>query len=187
MKEKSDNKRKLAQFFANEYSNIKTYVNAKIRSTSERDAEDIIHDVAVNIFSKADFSAPINNVAAFVYSSLRNRIIDLFRGKKYNVHYQDADDEDYREIILKEFADKYFIGSDNAYSNKMKAQLIEAVNELKPKYKEIIIAAEFEGYTYQELSEMWKVPIGTLLSRRHRALAVLHNLLEPVKKSEYKY
>ncbi len=186
MKDKSDNKRKLSQFFAAEYNNIKNYVNAKIRSTSDRDAEDIIHDVALNIFSKADFSGPINNVAAFVYSSLRNRIIDLFRGKKYNVHYDDADDEDYREIILKEFADKYFTDSDNTYSEKMKAQLIKAIHELKPKYREIIIAAEFEGYTYQELSEMWEIPIGTLLSRRHRALAALHKLLEPVKKTEYK-
>jgi DNA-directed RNA polymerase specialized sigma24 family protein len=36
----------------------------------------------------------------------------------------------------------------------------------------------FEGKTIKELSHEWNIPVGTLLSRKHRALAKLRNILE---------
>jgi len=39
------------------------------------------------------------------------------------------------------------------------------------------MATEFENRTYEELSEEWDVPLGTLLSRRHRALSKLNKII----------
>lgn len=53
-----------------------------------------------------------------------------------------------------------------------------AVQQLPHIYQSIIIANEFEGKTVRELSKEWNTPMGTLLSRRHRALAKLRDILE---------
>jgi RNA polymerase sigma-70 factor (ECF subfamily) len=55
--------------------------------------------------------------------------------------------------------------------------MMQAIEKLKPEQQEVIIATEFEGYTFEELSEKTGVPIGTLLSRKHRAMAKLYNML----------
>jgi len=47
----------------------------------------------------------------------------------------------------------------------------------------VVIATEIEGFTFKELSEMWDVPLGTLLAQKSRALAKLRESL-PLK--EYK-
>ncbi len=42
----------LSHFFKEEYQALKGYVRSKIEHTSESDAEDIIQDVALRIFSR---------------------------------------------------------------------------------------------------------------------------------------
>ncbi len=56
--------------------------------------------------------------------------------------------------------------------------LKKCIEELKPAYKDIIIAVDFEGYTYREISTKTGISIGTLMSRRHRAIAVLYKKIE---------
>ena len=52
------------------------------------------------------------------------------------------------------------------------------IEDLKTAYKDIIIAVDFEGYTYKEISSKTGIPIGTLMSRRHRALGLLLKKIE---------
>jgi DNA-directed RNA polymerase specialized sigma24 family protein len=83
-----NNDQQLKNFFNEEYHNLKAYVNSKIENDADRDAEDIIQDVALKIFSRKNIS-PINNVTGFVYHSIKNKIIDVMRkGTKYT-HVED--------------------------------------------------------------------------------------------------
>ena len=41
----------------------------------------------------------------------------------------------------------------------------------------LILATSFENRTYEELSRQWNVPLGTLLSRKHRALSKMNKIL----------
>jgi len=167
------NYKKLKTFFNEEYHLLKAYVNSRINDAADRDAEDIIQDVALKIFSRTDNLSPINNVAAFVYSSIKNKIIDIMRTKKEKFR---IDDE--IEIRLIEFTELYYGKSDNSYSDEMKNELMKAIFSLKPYYKDIIIAIDFEGFTYKDLSLETGIPQGTLMSRRHRALSLLFKQLE---------
>ena len=63
----------------------------------------------------------------------------------------------------------------------MKNELHKAFSSLKKEYKEIIYAIDIEGLTYKEVSLKTKIPIGTLLSQRHRALGILSKHLEKYK------
>jgi len=155
-------------------------VQSKIRDTSERDAEDIVQDVALRIFSRADDTMPINNIGGFVYNAIRNRIIDIMRGKKERKLPSEDIDQQWQE-----FAELFYGDADNSYSPEMEAALKKAITDLKPVYRDIVIAIDFEGYTYKELAERTGIPSGTLMSRRHRAMSELSKSLENIKESNY--
>lgn len=176
MTAETENNKKLRDFFGEEYHSLKAYVNSKIKANANRDAEDIIQDVALKLFSRADRYSPINNVASFVYRSIKNKIIDVMRANK-----QLNSPEDENETRLTEFTEMLYDKSDNPYSEQMKAELKKAILNLKPDYRDIIIAIDFEGYTYREISLETNIPEGTLMSRRHRAISLLYKKFETKK------
>ncbi|PHR17209.1 MAG: RNA polymerase subunit sigma-24 [Fluviicola sp.] len=173
MTSETENKRKLESFFRDEYQSLKSYVNSRIRTSTDRDPEDIIQDVALRLFSGADRYAPINNVAGFVYHSIKNKIIDIMRKGK-----QTDNDADGNELKLIEFTELLYGKSDNSYPEQMFEELKTAIMQLKKEYRDIILAVDFEGYSYSEISDETGIPQGTLMSRRHRAIALLHKELK---------
>jgi len=175
MASETDNDKQLKAFFNSEYHNLKAYVHSKIENDADRDAEDIIQDVALKIFSRKSV-LPINNVAGFVYYSIKNKIIDIMRKDKKTTNIDEK-----LENQLSGFAEGFYDNSEQAYSDEMKAELKNAIFNLKPHYREIILAIDIEGYSYKEISEETGIPTGTLMSRRHRAISILFQSLENKK------
>ena len=175
----SENYKNLRTFFNEEYHSLKTYTQSRIDDASDRDAEDIVQDVALKLFSRPDTASPIHNIAGFVYNSIRNRIIDIMRTKKEQVHIEND-----METKLSQFTELFYGKSDNGYSEDMKKELKKAIINLKPVYRNIIKAIDFEGYTYNELSMRTDIPKGTLMSQRHRAIAILFKELETKKETK---
>lgn len=54
----------------------------------------------------------------------------------------------------------------------------EAINTLKPKFKEVIMLYEIENKSYEEISEKLKCPIGTVKSRIYNAKKDLAEMLK---------
>lgn len=171
-----ENKKKLESFFEEEYHLLKAYVSSRIKANTDWEAEDIIQDVALKLFTGADRYSPINNVAGFVYHSIKNKIIDIMRKKK------DTRSDNENESQLNEYVELIYGKSDNSYSEKLKDELKAIVLGLKEPYRDIIIAVDFEGYSYKEISHETRIPEGTLMSRRHRALSQLLQKLESKRK-----
>ena len=169
----SENSKKLGIFFNEEYSSLKSYVNSNLKASVNRDAEDIIQDVALKLFTSANRYSPINNVAGFVYRAMRNKIIDVLRTNRKKTEYYSQN-----EAKLNEFAALIYETSSDLYPEQMKEELKNAIIGLKPNYKNIIIAIDFEGYTYKEIEQETGIPIGTLMSRRHRAISLLYKNLK---------
>lgn len=180
MNHQSENSKKLNQFFSEEYSTLKTYVSSKLRSSVNREPEDILQDVALKLFTGADRYSPIDNVAGFVYHAIRNKVIDVLRSNKN----RRLDYDSQNEQKLLEFASIIYESADNSYSESMKRALKSAIIELKPDYRHVIIAIDFEGYSYKELETETGIPIGTLMSRRHRAISQLFKKLK-LKKEQH--
>lgn len=169
----TDNYKNLRSFFNEEYHSLRDFAKSKIHDAADRDAEDIVQDVALRLFAVANSSSPINNIAGFVYRAMKNRIIDILRSKKENIAIEKE-----LETRLIGFTQLLYGKPDNSYSEKMITELKKAIMALKPLYKNIIIAIDFEGFTYKEISAETGIPIGTLMSRRHRAIALLFNELK---------
>ncbi|BDW92586.1 RNA polymerase sigma factor [Allomuricauda sp. XS_ASV26] len=180
MTAKNDNHNNLTTFFNEEYGSLRSYVKSRIRDTSEQDAEDIVQDVALRIFSRPEDAIPITNVGGFVYNAIRNRIIDIMRGKKEKKLPSEEIDRQWRE-----FAEFFYGDADNSYSTEMEQALKKAVEDLKPVYRDIVIAIDFEGYNYKQIAKRTGIPAGTLMSRRHRAMSELSKKLEKIKEPEY--
>src|SRR5690606_39344026 len=133
-----ENNKKLKEFFSQEYYSLTAYVNSKIRASVNRDAEDIIQDVALKLFSGAERYSPINNVAGFVYHSIKNKIIDVMRKKKGTRSENEDEDK------LNEYAELFYGNSDNSYSEQLKDELKSTILNLKEPYRDIIIVVDFE-------------------------------------------
>lgn len=173
MNPENNNQLKITAFFQEEYQALKGYVKSKIDDTTDRDAEDILQDAALRIFSRPENALPINNIPGFVYNTLRNRIIDIMRTKKERI-YNDGE----LNHLWTEFAELFYGNDEFAYPKHMIHQLKTAIMELKPPYRDIILAVDFEGYSYREISTETGIAEGTLMSRRHRAMSLLLKKLE---------
>ena len=57
-------------------------------------------------------------------------------------------------------------------------RLKTAIDELKPEYRSVLLLWGVEGLKYREIAEIQDVPIGTVMSRLHRARNLLIKQLE---------
>jgi RNA polymerase sigma factor (sigma-70 family) len=158
-------KKRIAGFIATEWSRLVGYVRAWISDAADRDAEDVVQDVIEHMFEKADVSEPIADLSAYLYRSLRNRIIDLYRKPKRETELADEVADlrtDFEEALDREEASE---------------AMFEAIEDLPEAQREVLVATELEGRSFKELAEEWNIPIGTLLARKHRAIRALRETL----------
>ena len=53
----------------------------------------------------------------------------------------------------------------------------QAVEELPVEFREVVVLRELEGFSYNEIAEVAKIPLGTVMSRLARARERLKQLL----------
>jgi RNA polymerase sigma-70 factor (ECF subfamily) len=59
-------------------------------------------------------------------------------------------------------------------------QVREALGRLDPEQREVVMLREYQGLSYQEISQVLNVPVGTVRSRLFRAKLALKEMLAPV-------
>ena len=156
---------KIQEFFRTEYGRWVRFVRRLIDDAADRDAEDIVQDVMLGIFDKADITVPIENLSAYIYRALRNRVTDMFRRKK--------DLASLAELVYESVED-----AANALEQKeLRETVVKAIDNLSDEQRAVVIATEFEDRSFRELSEEWEIPIGTLLARKSRALQKIRSEL----------
>ena len=105
---------------------------------------------------KGSFKSWINLIAANVskdyLKSAKNR---------YETHVED-------EAIFENIKERK-TPEDLLLKKERQERIIKAIEELKPKLKEVIMLSEIEGYSYEECSLKLKCPIGTVKSRIYNA------------------
>lgn len=176
-----DEKGKLFDFFATEGKKLIGYVHRKVRSISDMEAEDIVGEVMLNILNKVIISDCIDNLPAYVYRSLHNTMIDHHRRNMSTISLQNCMDEDGEITLMELLSDSTSNVSNVAEKNEFMRRLAQAIGRLEPKQRAIFIATEIDGKTFRYLSEQWQEPIGTLLSRKCRAMKALQETLKDLK------
>jgi RNA polymerase sigma factor (sigma-70 family) len=156
---------KWTEFFHGEYSRLVWYVRRLIDDAADREAEDIVQDVMVSIFERADITIPIENLSSYIYRAIRNKVIDIFRKKKDKILSQE------------EIPDTSYNTEDEVEKKELIDHVYQAIDSLSPRSRAVVIATELEGRSFRELSEEWEIPIGTLLARKSRALQQIREKL----------
>ena len=71
----------------------------------------------------------------------------------------------------------------NLERKQLKDRIFDAMDELSPEHRQIILLREVEGFSYQEIAETMEIPEGTVMSRLFYARRKLQTLLgEELKK-----
>ncbi|MDQ6718773.1 MAG: sigma-70 family RNA polymerase sigma factor, partial [Gemmatimonadota bacterium] len=66
-------------------------------------------------------------------------------------------------------------------SKELGEQIERAIGKLRPEYKACILLRHVEDYSYDEIAEIVKLPLGTVKTYIHRARAELRDALAGVK------
>ena len=161
---------KIARLIAVEREKLVGYVRRFIDDTADRDGEDIVQDVVLNIFNRADITIPIENMTAYIYQALRNRIIDYLRKKKETVSLDEGWSKDKGLPLSHILPDPAANIIDDSLRLEIRQNLFKALSVLSDEQRAVLMATELEDRTFRELSEEWGIPLGTLLARKSRAL-----------------
>lgn len=145
----------------------------------ETDAEDLVHDVLVKLYSKRSNLAEIENLRSWLAKVLYRTFIDQQRKswrsplRLLKQQFVDNDDYDVLDTIACDAP-----GPDMALEQKItRKDLQEAVAQLNPEQRSVCVLHDVEGYTLVELEKILDIPLGTLKSRLHRARAQLRKIL----------
>ncbi len=176
-----DAKTRLSEFFAAENQKFKTYVRHRIQSIGEMDAEDMIGEVMLNVFNRVNIGEPMENLASYVYRSLHNKTVDYLRRNERTLSLQSCIDEDGEVTLADLLADHTANAELQAENREFLSRLKEAISRLEPRQRAVFIATEMKGRTFRELAAEWNEPIGTLLSRKQRAVKALQEMLKDFK------
>jgi RNA polymerase sigma-70 factor (ECF subfamily) len=175
--EKELQKKSLDQFFRKEYRKLVSFVRKNLDERyAEASPEDIVQDVALGLIDKLDLDTQIVNLTGYIYRAVRNKIIDYQKKKQRNVSIETFTDRKNENYLLNTLPDETLV-EETDYANIEPEMLRQAIAQLRPDEQVVILATEFEQRTYEELSEEWEIPVGTLLSRKHRALSKLYKIL----------
>jgi RNA polymerase sigma factor (sigma-70 family) len=172
-----------AEFFREEHGRLVGYVRRWLDDAAGEEAEDIVQDVALHVFNRGDITAPVRDLSAYVYQALKNRIVDFLRRKKAALSLDARRAGGEGATLADVLVDQAAAPQAGLERKEIHERLHRAIDALKPEDRAIILATDFEGWTFQELSEEWDVPLGTLLARKARALKKIKRHLEASDKN----
>lgn len=172
-----ERKKKFTELIRKDYAKLRNYVHLLIEDTADRDAEDIIQDVMLHIFDRADLTVPFHNLSAYVYKSLKNRVIDLFR--KRELRTVDIENINAGNLSLEPIFDQIETNPATEFEKQELYEILyRCIDSLDENDKHLVMATEFDRITFRDLSEAWEIPVGTLLSRKSRAINKIKSNME---------
>jgi RNA polymerase sigma-70 factor (ECF subfamily) len=139
--------------------------------TDRAEAEDALQEVYVRIWQKADrFATQDASAMSWVYAIARNHAIDRLRTRKTDTSPID----DMADFL----ADDAKSPEQNAVASGEAAAVEHCMEKLGELKADAVRAAYMEGYSYQELSDRYKIPLNTMRTWLRRSLQSLRACLE---------
>ncbi len=164
----------IEELFRTDRKKFLGFIRQRVRTAEE--AEDILQDVFANVLAaSANVSKPIENIASWVFTAVRNRIIDSYRKKRAETFsdMQLPGHADEGMDSFENFIQDFGAGPETALMRKTIWNAVqEGLQELPDEQREVFEKNEFEGIAFREIAEETGVNINTLLARKR--YAVLH-------------
>ena len=144
----------------------------------EDDAKDLVQETYFKSFRFIDSFEKGTNAKAWLFRILKNSFINEFRKKN-----KEPVKIDYQEVEAFYNSDEvnHMIASNlqvEAIKEMIGDEVSIALNSLEVDFRTVIILCDIEGFSYEEMSLILDVPIGTIRSRLHRARNLLREKLK---------
>ncbi len=145
---------------------------------SQEEAEDLVQEAFMKAFMSLKNFNYEYAFSTWLYKIATNNCIDHLRKKKLQTFSIDAPiaykDSEYQI----EIPDLTYHPEKEMMKNERAGIIKTAIDELPEKYKRVIFLRHSEELSYEEISEMLKIPIGTVKARIFRAREMLNKFLK---------
>ena len=145
---------------------------------NEDDANDLVQETYLKAYRFIDKYIKGTNAKAWLFKILKNAFINQYRKKS-----KQPTKVDYEEIISYHDEENdtgytsYMDLREEMFQGMMGDEVTNAINALPVDFRVVILLCDIEGFTYEEISKIVDIPIGTVRSRLHRARNMLKEQL----------
>ncbi|WP_124991954.1 RNA polymerase sigma factor [Labilibaculum euxinus] len=128
-------------------------------------SEDIVQEVFIKVWEKQKFHTQMN-LSAYLFASVKNACIDYLR-KEHPLYVDSFDDK----IVIENYYDEEEILERNR-------RLMDKVENLPQKTREVFKAVVFYNLKYKEVAEELNISVNTVKSNLARAYRLLREVLD---------
>jgi RNA polymerase sigma-70 factor, ECF subfamily len=161
-----------AEFARDALEHMDSLYGAALRLTrSASDAEDLVQDAFLKAYRFYDRFEPGTNMRAWLLRVLTNTFINKYRRTSRERKVLDGEDaEPVGDGVMSRAAMRALTDPVGETMRPMLAREIQAaLDELSEEHRLIVVLADVEELSYKEIADIVGCPIGTVMSRLHRA------------------
>jgi RNA polymerase sigma-70 factor (ECF subfamily) len=138
------------------------------------DALDVAQDALLSLFSTLDRVGAGRPVRPWLFAIVRNRARDLLRRRRVRRHQPLAAEDPEAGVELVATAPRPDADAERA---ELQRRVWRALAALPPAHREVLVLRDYQDLAYDEIAGVLRVPIGTVMSRLHRARRALRERL----------
>lgn len=158
------------QLFKRHYSILYQY-GIKICNDAAM-VEDAIQELFTELWHKKP-DQRVQSVKAYLLQSLKYKLYKSFRDKKSSVNAEDNSNEFF------ELSHETFLIKEQDDQGKIK-KILEAINQLPSRQKEIIYLKIYKGLEYEEISEIMQINYQVVRNLLCQALKTFRKIISPL-------
>ena len=136
-----------------------------IRLITKQDNEDLEQEVYVKVWQNANKYEEKGSFKSWICTIAKNVSKDYLKSAAFKRASVTTSDE----VVLGTIKDSKLTPEGAMTSSERQNTIINAIENLKPKFKEVILLCEIYGYTYEDAAKKLNCPIGTIKSRIYNA------------------
>lgn len=163
-----------------------SYIDALYRTAlrmtrNPSDAEDLVQEAYLRAFRSLHQFKEGTNLRAWIFRIMTNAYINEYRKRSRRPTNTSLDDiEDfylYGHLIDSGVQPSGDRPEDVVLDRLTADDVISALDELSDEFRQVVLLADVEGFTYREIADILDIPVGTVMSRLYRARRKLQHIL----------
>ena len=145
---------------------------------NHQDCEDLVQETFLRVHKSKHSYERIAKFSTWMYTIALNLAKSLYKKRqrmyKVSIHKDESDPDD-RELLLE---DANILQDDALHEKLCMEQLEKALMKLPEDFREVIILRDLQQLSYDEISDITDIPMGTVKSRINRGRAQIQALIK---------
>jgi RNA polymerase sigma-W factor len=145
---------------------------------NRQEAEDIVQETFIKAFNALKTFNEEFAFSTWLFKIATNNCIDTLRKRKLQTYSLDTPVQTKDGEVSRDFADERYSPEQSTISSESTSIILDAIQDLPHKYQTVINMRHKEDKSYEEISDILEIPIGTVKARIFRARELLKRKLK---------